>query len=309
VGLAPVVGDGLCCVVNTADDLDHLGLHVSPDLDSVSYALAGRFDEERGFGLAGDSFACVEALARFGAGWFRIGDEDLALHLRRTELLRAGARLSQATATLAPALGLPGGVTLLPMSDDRVRTVVTTAEGRLSFQDYLVVRRAQPQVIGVEHEGAAQARPAPGVLEALGEAELVVIGPSNPVQSIGPILAVPGVRHALAGRARPTVAVTPVVSGQAPATAAEQARARVRAAFLGALGLPHTATEVARLYQDLLDGFVLDHRDIAEQPAIEALGVAVLLADTLAPPAERPALAGAVLGFASGLSRARRGPG
>jgi LPPG:FO 2-phospho-L-lactate transferase len=304
-----VVGDGLCCVVNTADDLDHLGLHVSPDLDSVSYALAGRFDEERGFGLAGDSFACVEALARFGAGWFRIGDEDLALHLRRTELLRAGAGLSQATATLAPVVGVPSGVTVLPMSDERVRTVVVTAAGRLPFQDYLVAHRAQPEVIGVEHEGVATARPAPGVLQALEAADLVVFGPSNPIQSIGPILAVPGVRDALAGRARPTVAVTPVVSGQEPATAAEQGRARVRAAFLGAQGLHHTATEVARLYQDLLDGFVLDHRDAAEQPAIEALCIPVLLADTLAPPAERPALARAVLEFASGLSLARPGPG
>lgn len=288
----------LTCVVNTADDLTYAGLHVSPDIDTICYALAGRYDEERGWGLTGDTFRNAEALRRYGAGWFAVGDEDLATHLRRTALLRAGASLSEATADLARSLGLAARV--LPMTDDPVRTVVGTDEGRLSFQDWLVGHRAAPPVRSVEHEGAEVARAAPGVLEALGRADLVVLAPSNPVQSVGPILALPGVREALAPR--PTVAVTPVVSGRPPAAGPERSRAHVRAAFMAARGLAHRATEVARCYLGLVDGFVLDEADEAEREEIEALGVAVLLADTLAPPPGRPALARAVLDFGATLA-------
>lgn len=281
-------------MVNTADDLVYAGLHVSPDVDTVSYALAGRFDEERGWGLRGDTFRNAEALRRFGGGWFAIGDEDLATHLRRTALLRAGATLSEATADLAHSLGLTARV--LPMTDQPVRTVVGTDEGRLSFQDWLVRRQGRPAVLSIEHEGATAARPAPGVLRVLEEADVVVVAPSNPVQSIGPILALAGVREALAARSRPAVAVTPVVSGRPPATAPERSRAHVRAAFMAACGLAHRASEVARCYLGLVDGFVLDEVDAAEREEIEALGLAVLVTDTLAP--GRRALAEAVLAFA-----------
>ena len=308
-GLVPVVNTTLTCVVNTADDLDYEGLHVSPDVDTVCYALAGRFDEERGWGLAGDTFGNATALRRYGSGWFAVGDEDLATHLHRSSLLQAGATLTAATADLARALGLPAQV--LPMSDDRVRTRVITDGGPLSFQDFLVRHRAQPEVRDVELEGAERAKPAPGVVEAVREAALVIVAPSNPVASIGPILGLPGVAAALSARSAPTVAVTPVVSGQPPATLPERSRAHVRAAFLAARGFEHCATSVARAYGDLVDGFVLDHRDATERPAIEALGLHVLVADTLALPAARPALATAVIEFGQSVipSRATPGPG
>jgi len=293
-GLRRVPGLDLTCIVNTADDLDYAGVHVSPDVDTVTYALAGVFDEGRGFGRVGDTFRNAEALRRYGLGWFAVGDADLATSLRRTERLRAGATLSEATAELAAALGVEAAV--VPMSDQPVRTVVVTDEGRLGFQDYLVARRAEPAVRGVEHDGLAGARPAPAVLPALRGADLVILAPSSPLASLAPILALPGVRPALA--AVPVTAVTPVVSGRAPATPPERARAHVRAAFMAAAGLPHSATAVAGLYAGLADTFVLDERDAAEAADGRALGLEVVTADTLATGAGRVALAEAVLATA-----------
>lgn len=294
-------GDELCCIVNTADDIEHLGLHVSPDLDSVCYALAGRFDEDRGWGLVGDTFRCNAALARYGDDWFHIGDEDLALNLRRSALLAGGRTLSEVTRQIARAWRLPGRV--LPMSDDPVRTVVWTEEGQLSFQDYVVAREARPAVRGVRYERAVGARPGPGVLDALRDADIVVFAPSNPVSSIGPILALTGVREALAARRRPTVAVTPVVQGRPPAGPAERRRATVRAALLAASGRAHNATEVAAGYADLVNGFVLDIRDQVERDRIERLGVAVALADTLARShRDRAVVAAEILAFARRLA-------
>jgi LPPG:FO 2-phospho-L-lactate transferase len=290
-GLRRVPGVALTCIANTGDDLDYAGVHVSPDVDTVTYALAGLFDEGRGFGLVGDTFRNVEALRRYGLGWFAVGDVDLATSLRRTDLLRTGASLSEVTADLARALRVDAAV--VPMSDDPVRTVVVTDEGRLPFQEYLVARRARPAVTAVEHEGLADARPAPAVLGALRGADLVVLAPSSPVASLAPILGLAGVRAALA--AARVVAISPVVSGQAPATPPEQSRARVRAAFMAAAGLPHSATAVAGLYADIAEGFVLDERDAAEADGIRALGVDVVLADTLATGTGRVALAEAVL--------------
>jgi LPPG:FO 2-phospho-L-lactate transferase len=284
----------LTCLVNTADDLDYAGVHVSPDVDTVAYALAGMFDAERGFGVLGDTFRNAEALRRYGSGWFSVGDVDLATSLRRTDLLRGGASLSEATADLARGLRVAAAV--VPMSDDPVRTMVVTDEGRLPFQEYRVARRAEPAVAAVEHDGLAEALPAPAVLPALQEADLVILAPSSPVASLGPILALPGVRAALA--AAIVVAVTPVVSGRAPATPAERSRAHVRAAFMAAAGLDHSATAVAGLYADVLDGFVLDRRDAAEADAIGAAGVPVVMADTLAAGAGRVALAETVLAAA-----------
>jgi LPPG:FO 2-phospho-L-lactate transferase len=284
----------LTCIANTADDLDYAGVHVSPDADTVSYALAGVFDEQRGFGVVGDTFRNAEALRRYGFGWFSVGDVDLATCLRRTDLLRSGATLSEATADLARGLGLEAAV--VPMSDDPVRTKVVTDEGRLAFQEYLVARRAGPKVLAVEHDGLAAAQPAPAVLPALAEADLVILAPSSPVASLAPILGLPGVRAAVA--AARSVAVTPVVSGVPPATPPEQSRFRVREAFMESAGLPHTATAVAGLYADLIDCFVLDERDAQEDDAIEALGLHVVTADTLATGTARVALAKKVLTLA-----------
>jgi LPPG:FO 2-phospho-L-lactate transferase len=305
VGLRARAGE-LCCIGNTADDLEWLGLHVSPDLDSVLYALAGCFDEERGWGLRGDSFRCNAALARHGFDWFHVGDQDLAQHLERTRLLREAHTLSEATAHLAAAWGL--AARLLPMSDSPVRTMVSTDAGTLTLQEYLVRHHAQPRVFAVDHAGLEVAVPAPGVLEALAAAELVVLAPSNPVSSLGPILALPGVRETLAARAGGTVAVTPVVSGREPSTPPEQGRAKVRAAFMEARGLVHRAAAVAGLYAGLVDGFVLDERDASQSAEIAALGMRVLCADTLAPsPEGRTRLADAVLALGGEL-REMAGP-
>lgn len=286
----------LCCIVNTADDLDHLGLRISPDIDSVCYALAGRFDEARGWGLVGDTFQTVDTLARYGQGWFRIDDEDLALSLLRTACLDRGVTLSAATARTTEALGV--AATVLPMSDDPVRTIVHTDDGPLEFHDYLVRRRAQPRVRGLEYRGLDAAAPAPRVLAALREADVVLIAPSSPVASITPILHLPGVLDVLQNRRGPTVAVTPVVSAQAPRSGPEQGRATVRSALMHGAGMQHRAAEVAALYRSFLDGFVLDQHDAAEAAAIEAIGLRVLLADTLAEADDRPALARAVIDFA-----------
>lgn len=291
-GLRRLPGVALTCVANTADDLDYAGVHVSPDVDTVTYALAGVFDEGRGFGVVGDTFRNAEALRRYGWGWFAVGDVDLATSLRRTDLLRAGATLSEATADLTRGLGLEASV--IPMSDDPVRTMVVTDEGRLTFQDYLVARRAAPRVLAVEHDGLASARPAPAVVPALESADLVILAPSSPLASLSPILALPGVRPAL--RAARVVAVSPVVSGRPPSSPPEQSRARVRAAFMASAGLDHSATAVAGLYADFADTFVLDERDAAEADAIRRLGPEVVTADTLATGDGRIRLAETVLG-------------
>ena len=291
---------GLCCIVNTADDVDHLGLHISPDVDSVCYALAGRFDETRGWGLVDDTFETVDGLARYGQDWFRIGDQDLAFSLLRTARLRRGVSLTQATARLADDLAL--GATVLPMSDHRVRTMVHTDRGTLGFQDFLVRHRARPAVLGLCYQGIETAAPAPGVLAALRRADVVVLAPSSPLASLTPILRLPGVLETLRRRRGPTVSVTPVVSAQPPATAPESGRATVRAALMAAAGLPHRASAVAALYRPFLDGFVLDERDADQATGIEATGLPVLMTDTLPPRGSRQGLAAAVLDFACSLA-------
>jgi LPPG:FO 2-phospho-L-lactate transferase len=297
----------LCCIVNTADDIELLGVHISPDVDSVCYSLAGRFDEDRGWGLVGDTFRCVDTLDHCGHGWFRIGDEDLGFSLLRTDRLRSGLALSEATRRFTDDLGVDA--TVLPMSDDPVRTVVHTDAGTLEFQDYMVRYRGQPRARRVEYRGLSTAAPGPGVLPALRTADVVLIAPSSPVASITPILRLPGVLETLSSRVGPTIAVTPVVSGQAPGSAPERGRAIVRSALMGCLGMPHRAAEVARLYRSFLNGFVLDERDSDQTAEIEAIGLRVLVADTLAGPETRPDLADAVLRFAASFVPAPIGCG
>ncbi len=286
-GLARVAApERLFIIGNTADDAEMHGLHISPDLDTVTYTLAGLADPERGWGLRGDTFRCLEALGKLGGEtWFQLGDRDLATHLYRTQRLRAGATLAEATAAIASALGVRAAI--VPMSNDRVRTRICTPAGELEFQEYFVRRRASDAVAGVRFEGAGQAAPAPGVLEAIAAAEAVIVCPSNPFISIGPILAVPGVREALRGTAARIAAVSPIVGGRAlKGPAADMMRG---------LGLRPAAAEVARLYADFLDLFVLDETDRAESAEVEALGVRTLATDTIMRGVrEREALARAV---------------
>ena len=257
---------------NTGDDEEFFGLHVSPDLDTILYTLAGLADPLQGWGLAGDTWTVLGALARLReVTWFRLGDRDLATHLVRTARLRAGAPLSRVTTQLARVLGVRS--TLLPMTDHRVRTFIHTDAGRLAFQDYLVRRRARGRVRRIELEGAAGARPAPGVLPALRESDVIVIPPSNPLVSIGPILAVRGVRAALRRRRQHVVAVTPLIAGRPVKGPLHR--------MLRGLGHEVSPRGVARLYADVAGTFVLDQRDRRWQAAIEALGMRVVVTDTL----------------------------
>ena len=268
-GAAPV---DLTVVVNTGDDAEIHGLWVSPDLDTVLYTLAGRENRAQGWGLEGETFTVHEALGELGVDtWFLLGDRDLATHVARTAARRAGEPLSTTTARLAAALGVPAR--LLPVTDDRVATVVDTPAGTLDFQEYFVRRRHADPVHDVRFEGAAAARPAPGVPAALREADVLVVAPSNPVLSIGPLLAVPGVRAALESRTAPCVAVSPIIGGRALKGPA--------ADVLRALGHEATALGVARMYAGLVDALVVDHADAALRPDIEALGMRVVLTDAV----------------------------
>jgi LPPG:FO 2-phospho-L-lactate transferase len=302
VPLAAALGpDRLTLVVNTADDVWLYGLRICPDLDTNLYALAGLRDADRGWGLEGDTFRAMEQLRRLGGDpWFALGDLDLAMHLRRTGRLRDGDTLSEVTAEVVAHLQL--GVRLLPMTDAEVATVVETGDGPLGFQQWFVRRRAEDRVLAVSRRGIDAARPAPGVLDAVVDADLVVIGPSNPVASIEPILSLPGVREAIA--TRPAVAVTPVVSGVPITDEGEARRARSRAALLAARGLEHRASAVASCYRDLVQAFVLDDHDAAEADAIEALGLTVVVTPTLVTDAAAgDRLARTVLSLRSGSTR------
>ena len=270
-GLAQVVDPAsVTAICNVSDDLTWHGLHVSPDIDSVLYTLAG-MEGEHGWGVRGDSHATLEALRALGGDeWFTIGDRDLATHLYRTGRLRAGGTLSEVTRELAEARSLR--VSILPVTDDPHPTIVRTAEGNLSFQEYFVRGQASAPVLGFEFPGR-DARPAPGVLRAIGEADLVIIAPSNPFVSITPILMVQGVRQTLASAPGRRVAVSPIVAGAAVKGPA--------AAMLQSLGHEVSATAVARLYQGLIDLFVLDAADEALLPEVRALGLDALAVDTM----------------------------
>lgn len=259
----------LTIVGNTGDDTEVWGLHVSPDLDTVAYALAGRLDVDRGWGLAGETFRCLGAMAALGREtWFGLGDADLATHLARTRALRAGSPLHAVTADLAQRLGVKAR--LLPMSDDAVATRVRTPDGWLSFQEYFVREKAQVEVLEVRYDGAATAAPAPGVAEAIREAELVIVCPSNPVTSVGPMLAVAGISAALRGRRGPVIAVSPIVGGAAVSGPA--------GALLRAQGLDVSPLGVARAYAPWLRTLVVDERDAGLVPALRAAGVAAAVA-------------------------------
>ena len=259
-------------IVNVGDDLDVLGLAVSPDLDSVLYALAGLADEERGWGRAEETWnalATVEALG--GEAWFRLGDRDLGLHLVRTQALRAGEPLSSVTARLAASLGLETAI--LPATDERLRTWLDTPNGSFAFQDWFVARAHRDPVDRVRVEGAVDARPAPGVLDALHEADLILIAPSNPFVSIGPILAVERIRSALERRRIPCVAVSPLIGGRAVKGPAGSMLTRLNGGT--------SAAHVVQSYIGLIDALVFDEADAADADAVAALGVRPVVTRTL----------------------------
>ena len=261
--------ESVTAIGNVGDDVEPLGLHVSPDLDTVLYTLAGLLDEERGWGVRDETTSALRMAEALGAEtWFTLGDRDIGLHLVRTALLREGRPLSEAFAYLADRLGV--GVRLLPATDDRLRTFLETPEGELDFQTWFVRRRHADLVLGVRFDGAEAARPAPGVLDAVADADTVFLAPSNPFVSIGPILAVPGLREAVAARREHVAAVSPIVAGEA-----------VRgplAGMLSSLGHEPTAVGVARLYVDVAGTFVLDEGDAALAPDVEALGLRAVVA-------------------------------
>jgi LPPG:FO 2-phospho-L-lactate transferase len=274
-GLQAVVGDRLTVIVNTADDTERHGLLVCADHDTVMYTLAGLENPELGWGLAGDTWTTMSALERYGEeGWFRLGDQDLATHIVRTDRLRRGERLTDICRDLQARLGVPA--TILPMADEAVRTQVRTDDGWLDFQDYFVRLRQAPEVHEVRFAGIADARPTDEVRGAIEAAEVIVIAPSNPIVSVGPILAVPGMNEALV-RARERgvriVAVSGIVGGKALKGPADR--------MLASLGHESSALGVARLYRDLADAFVLDTVDAGLAPPIEALGLRTIVTDTI----------------------------
>jgi len=279
-------------IVNVGDDLELFGLHVSPDLDSVLYTLAGLVDPVRGWGVAGDTDRALTMLERYGEEtWFWIGDADLGTLVRRTAQLRRGASLTQVTADMAAALGIPSRI--LPPTDDRLRTRVLTDDGDLEFQRYFVERGQRDEVRGISFEGAAVARPTAAVLEALRNAELVVIGPSNPIVSIEPTLAIPGLREAVGTAPGRKIGVSPIVAGRALKGPTDR--------MLATLGHEVSALGVARLYAGLLDRYVLDEADAELAPGVAALGMEPLVAPTvMKTDADRAELARFLIDAASG---------
>jgi len=262
----------LTVIVNTGDDIVLHGLSISPDLDIVTYTLAGLVNPETGWGFRDETFHALKELAVYsGPQWFHLGDRDLATHIRRTALLRQGKRLSEVAESIREALGVPS--IIVPMSDEPVPTMIHTSEGCLHFQEYLVKRRARPRVQTISFDGIERARPAPGVLEALEQARSIVICPSNPLISIGPILAITGIREAMRKRRSHVVAVCPIVGGKSLKGPSDQ--------MLAQLGHDVSALGVARIYEDICGTMVIDPVDSAQAPAIEALGMNVLVHPTV----------------------------
>jgi LPPG:FO 2-phospho-L-lactate transferase len=289
-GMQEEVGSELSVIANTGDDVEALGVHVSPDPDLVTYWLSGEIDEQRGWGIRDDAFTVFERLRQLGApSWFGLSDRDLAACLYRRQFLDEGGRPTDAQAQIARGLGVEARV--LPMSDSPVRTKVQTAAGRRDLQEYLIVDGGQPDVLGVELEGIEAAEPSREVLEALRVAEAIVIGPSNPVISIGPILAVPGMREAIAASPAPVVAVSPYVAGAVVKGPTDR--------FMAGIGRPTTAAGVASLYAGLIDAMVVDEGDPDPPPAeIPTLAVPTLMEG----PSGRARLARIVLDYADSLA-------
>ncbi len=267
--LEVVLPETLTLIGNTGDDVELWGVHISPDLDTLMYQLAGWLDEERGWGVRGDTFACLATIGRYGEPtWFQLGDRDLATHLVRTNLLRRGYSLTEATAALCARLGVRAR--LLPMTDDPVRTYIHTPSGVLAFQEFFVRERWMPEVMAVEYRGSERARPAPGVLEAISEAQGILIAPSNPITSIGPILSISGIREALAERRDRVLAISPILGTEAVSGPAGK--------LMRACGYEVSPLGVARFYAGIVGRILIDDQDAGWREAIEQVGLRVFTA-------------------------------
>jgi LPPG:FO 2-phospho-L-lactate transferase len=272
-GLAQVVPQKeITAIVNTGDDIELYGLHISPDLDIVMYTLAGVVDEEKGWGVRGDTFRCLKMLRKYGyETWFNLGDKDLATHIHRTTLIKSGLTLSEATDKLCQTFGLE--VKILPMTNDKFTTKIVTEKGTVHFEEYFVKRNAQDKVLNVVFEGADKAQPTSGVVEAIKDSDLVIVCPSNPIVSIGTILSVKSIRAALKATEAKVVAVSPIVGGRSVKGPADK--------LMEGLGLTVSAYSVANLYSDFLDVFIIDHVDHVEKGRIEDLGLKVRVTNTV----------------------------
>jgi len=262
----------LTVIVNTGDDIEFYDLHISPDLDIIMYTLAGIVDEEKGWGIKGDTFHCLETLRQYGyETWFNLGDRDLATHIHRTYLLKKGFELFEVTEKLCKSHGL--NVQILPMTNDRFETIIVTDKGKMHFQEYLVKKAAQDNVLNVEFKKAEKAKPSPKVLDSIFNSETVIVCPSNPIVSIGTILSVKGIRKALQTTKAKVVAISPIVGGAPIKGPADKLMS----------GLKHevSAYGVAKLYKDFLDIFVIDNIDIASKASIEKLGLKVVVTNTI----------------------------
>lgn len=272
-GLIRVVSpEEISVISNTGDDIELFGLHISPDIDITVYSLAGVVNQHTGWGIADDTFHCLKVLERLGGeNWFNLGDKDLATHIWRTELLRQGVQLSEITDRLRRSFGVASRI--IPMTDAYVPTRIVTDEGVLHFQEYMVKRRTEPRVNEIYFENIDTAKPAPEAASAITEAEMVVVCPSNPLISIGPILAVPGMRDLLSQTMAQVVAVSPIVGGKSLKGPTDR--------MLADLGREVSALEVARMYQDFVDVYIIDEQDAPFQAAIEALGLRVVVTQTV----------------------------
>jgi len=272
-GLVRVVPEKeVTVIVNTGDDIELYGLHISPDLDIVMYTLAGIVDEQKGWGIKGDTFHCLETLQKYGyETWFKLGDRDLATHVHRTNLMKSGLSLSEATSRLCQALGL--NLKILPMTNNRFATKIMTDIGVMHFQEYFVKRGAQDRVLKVLFESVDEAQPAPRVVDSILGSDVVVVCPSNPIVSIGTILSVKNVRNALKETRAEVVAISPIVGGRPIKGPADK--------LMQGLGLEVSAYSVAKLYQDFLDTFIIDSVDEAQKTHIKSLGVKVIVTNTV----------------------------
>ncbi|MCD6164282.1 MAG: 2-phospho-L-lactate transferase [Candidatus Odinarchaeota archaeon] len=272
-GLVHVVPpEEIVTIVNTGDDIEFYGLHISPDVDIVTYTLAGIVDEEKGWGMRGDTFNCLDMLRKYGyETWFMLGDKDLATHIHRTLLLKSGLKLSEVTEKIRKALGVK--VKIIPMTNDKVQTKIVTNVGEMHFQEYLVKRKAQDPVLDVKFEGIERAEPAPGVIEAILNADGIIICPSNPIVSIGPILSIKGVKEALKKTKAKIVAISPIVGGAPIKGPADK--------LMRGLGIEVSALGIAKIYKNFLDALVIDNVDRDLKPKIEEIGVKVHVTNTI----------------------------
>jgi LPPG:FO 2-phospho-L-lactate transferase len=272
-GLVKVVPEeNITVIANTGDDIELYGLHISPDIDIISYTLAGIVDEEKGWGINGDTFQCLEMLQKFGQEtWFQLGDRDLATHIYRTALMKMGLTLSEVTNKICQDLNL--SVKIIPMTNNRFTTKIVTNEEYMHFEEYLIRRSAQDKVIKIVFEGAKTAKPAPETIESISNSDVVIICPSNPIVSIGTILSVQNMRDALRQTKATIVAVSPIVNGHPIKGPADK--------LMRSLGLEVSAYSVAELYKDFLDVFIIDQVDYFQKKRIEELGLQVIATNTI----------------------------